>query len=97
MGKKVQGGPFDNGQASDGMTKDVKNRGKQENVCQSVRCSVRKRANTVNVSKYSIHRILRKDLRLYPNKLQELQLTDATEGLNFANEIIQRFRSFNNV
>ncbi|GJQ71943.1 hypothetical protein Trydic_g3052 [Trypoxylus dichotomus] len=61
--------------------------------------SVRKRASALNVLKSSIHRILCKDLRL-PYKLeliQELKPIDAAERLNFANEVIQRFRYFNNI
>lgn len=73
-------------------------------VLQSVRenptQSTRKRSRILNVSRTSLQRILKKDLRLHPYKIQlvqELKDTDAIQRLNYANEMFSRFSSFNNV
>lgn len=62
--------------------------------------STRKRSSALNLSRTSLQRILKKDLLLHPYKIQlvqELKDTDPMHRLNFANEMFDRFTSFNNV
>ncbi|GJQ81251.1 hypothetical protein Trydic_g20470 [Trypoxylus dichotomus] len=86
MATEVSGNRFNNGQSSNGATKDVQNRRKQKSVCQLVHGSpgllVRKRINVLNLPKSTIRRILRKDLRLHPHKLQIVQELKPTDAVN---------------
>ncbi|CAK1579832.1 unnamed protein product [Parnassius mnemosyne] len=62
--------------------------------------STRKRSSALNLPRTSLQRILKKDLHLHPYKIQlvqELKDTDTIHRLNFANEMLNRFTSFNNV
>lgn len=75
-----------------------------EMVNQSIRdnpdLSVRKRAHALNVPRSSLHRILRKDLKLHPYKIQlvqELKPQDAGQRLQFVNQVTARFATFNNI
>lgn len=60
----------------------------------------RNRFSVLNLPRTSLQRILKKDLHLYPYNIQlvqELKDTDFIHRLNFANEILNFFTSFNNV
>lgn len=62
--------------------------------------SVRKRGQGLNIKKSSLHTILKKDLHLTAYKIQlvqELKPTDYPLRLNFANEMLQRFPTFENI
>lgn len=62
--------------------------------------STRKRSSALNLPRTSLQRILKKDLHLHPYKIQlvqKLKDTDTIHRLNFANEMLNRFTSFNNV
>lgn len=62
--------------------------------------STRKRSSVLNVSRTSLNRILHKDLHLHPYKIQivqQLRPSDYTKRLQFANEMLERFTSFNNI
>lgn len=48
----------------------------------------------------SLHRILRKDFKLHPYKIQlvqKLKPQDVVDRLNFLNQAIERFSTFNNI
>lgn len=75
-----------------------------ERVNQSVRVdpdlSIRKRASALNVHRSSLHRILRKDLKLQPYKIQlvqELKPQDPIQRLEFVNKITERLQTFTNI
>ncbi|TLM65355.1 DUF4817 domain-containing protein, partial [Acinetobacter baumannii] len=75
-----------------------------DTVTQSIRenptQSTRKRARALNVSRTSLQRILKKDLHMHPYKIQlvqELKETDGIQRQNYANEMLNRFTSFNNI
>lgn len=75
-----------------------------DTVAQSIRenptQSTRKRSSALNVSRTSLQRILKKDLLMHPYKIQlvqELKETDAIQRVNYANEMFNRFTSFNNI
>ena len=75
-----------------------------ERVSRSVRndknLSIRKRASALNLDKSSLLRILHKDLKLHPYKIQlvqELKPQDAGQRLTFVNQAIERFSSFDNI
>lgn len=62
--------------------------------------STRKRSSALNVPRTSLQRILKKDLLMHPYKIQlvqELKDTDAIQRENYANEMLNRFTSFNNI
>lgn len=62
--------------------------------------SIRKRASALNVHRSSLHRILHKDLKLHPYKIQLVQESksqDAMQRLNFVNQAIERFSTFTNI
>jgi len=73
-----------------------------ERTNQSVRddpdLSIRKRASALHVHRSSLHRILHKDLKLHPYKIQlvqELKPQDAIQRLEFVNQAIERLQTFN--
>lgn len=75
-----------------------------DSVSQSVRdnpdLSIRKRADALNVHRSSLFRILHKDLKLHPYKIQlmqELKPQDAGQSLDFLNQMIKRFSMFTNI
>lgn len=75
-----------------------------DSVTQSIRddpnLSIRKRAVALNVHRSSLCRILHKDLKLHPYKIQlvqELKPQDAGQRLDFVNQMIERFPTFTNI
>ncbi|GBP12628.1 hypothetical protein EVAR_10284_1 [Eumeta japonica] len=75
-----------------------------DSVTQSVRdnpdLSIRKRAVALNVHRSSLFRILHKDLKLHPYKIQlvqELKPQDAGRRLEFINQMIERYPTFTNI
>lgn len=75
-----------------------------ESVNQSVRddpnLSIRKRASALNVHRSSLHRIMHKDLNLHPYKIQlvqELKPQDASQRLNFVNQLFEQLSTFTNI
>jgi len=62
--------------------------------------SIRKRASALNVHRSTVHRILHKDLKMHPYKIQlvqELKPQDANQRLDFVNLAIERFSTFTNI
>lgn len=62
--------------------------------------SVRKRSQQLQIKKSSLHVILKKDLRLKAYKIQlvqELKPTDYLNRVTFVQEMMNRFRNFNNI
>lgn len=62
--------------------------------------STRKRSSVLNVPRTSLNRILHKDLRLHPYKIQIVQALmpqDPGTRLQFANEMIEKFTSYANI
>ncbi|GBP20083.1 hypothetical protein EVAR_13855_1 [Eumeta japonica] len=82
----------------------LRKRSKTDSVTQSVRdnpdLSIRKRAVALNVHRSSLFRILHKDLKLHPYKIQlvqELKPQDAGQRLEFINRMIERFPTLTNI
>lgn len=72
----------------------------QESVRENPTQSIRKRSSTINIPRSTLQRILKNDKKFHPYKIQlvqELKDTDPTNRLNFVNEMMNRFTSFNNV
>lgn len=62
--------------------------------------SVRKRSQELNIRKSSLHKIMKQDLHLTAYKIQFVQMLNVTDyplRLNFANEMLQRFPTFENI
>lgn len=62
--------------------------------------SIRKWSSVLSLHKTSLNRILHKDLHLHPFKIQIVQQitsNDHTRRLQFANEMLEKFTSFNNI
>lgn len=72
----------------------------RESVRANPRMSERKRSSTLGVTRSTLQRILRLDLKLHPYKIQlvqELKATDFESRLRFANEMRDKFSNFNNI
>lgn len=72
----------------------------KDSVRENPQVSTRKRSAALNLSRRSLQRILKLDLKLHPYKLQltqELKDTDFGARLAFAEEMLRRFSTFENI
>lgn len=72
----------------------------RESIREQPRLSTRKRASVLNLPRTSLNRILHKDLHLHPYKIQIVQAlkpSDHAQRLKFADEMLEKFSSFNNI